>query len=79
MNVNIIPTLEFFLTVDASAKGLDAVHLYHLENELIVTGNESPTLTPAEKKYDSFKLEFLGVKWTVCNYTCLKPTICKYI
>ena len=60
-------TLEFILHVYASAKGLGAVLLQYLENELKVNGYGSPTLIPAEKKYYSSKLEFLTLKWVVCN------------
>ena len=60
--------LEFILHVDASAKGLGAVLLQCQEKELKVIGYGSRTLTPAEKKYYSSKLEFLAVKWAVCNH-----------
>ena len=61
-------TLEFILHVDASTKALGAVLLQYQEDELKVIGYGSRTLTPAEKKYHSSKLEFLAVKWAVCYY-----------
>ena len=42
--------------------------LQYQENQLKVIGYGSRTLTPAEKKYHSSKLEFLAVKWAVCNH-----------
>ena len=38
------------------------------EKKLKVIRYGSRTLTPAEKKYYSSKLEFLAVKWAVCNH-----------
>ena len=61
-------TLEFILNVDASAKGLGAVLLQYQENELKLIWHGSRTLIAAEKKYYSSKLEFLAVKWVVCNH-----------
>ena len=42
--------------------------LQYQQNQLKVIGYGSRTLTPAEKKYHSSKLEFLPVKWAVCNH-----------
>ena len=61
-------TLEFILNVDASAKWLGAVLLQYQENELKLIWHGSRTLTAAEKKYYSSKLQFLAVKWAVCNH-----------
>ena len=58
---------EFILHVDASGKGLGAVLFQYQEFDLRVISYGSRTLTPAEKKYHSSKLDFLGVKWVVCN------------
>ena len=58
---------EFKLHVDASGTGLGAVLLQYQEGNLRVISYGSRTLTPAEKKYHSSKLEFSGVKWVVCN------------
>ena len=57
------------LHTDASDKGLRAV-LYQSQNgKLRVIGYGSRTLTPAERNYrlHSGKLEFLALKWAVCE------------
>ena len=59
-------TFEFILHVDG--KGSVAVLLQYQENKSEVIRFASHTLTPAEKKYHSSKLEFLAVKWAVCNH-----------
>ena len=53
------------LHVDASGKRLGAVLFQYQAGNLRVISYGSRTLTPAEKKYHSLKLEFLGVKWAV--------------
>ena len=58
---------EFILHVDASGNGWGVSLLQYQERDLRVISYGSRTLTPAEKKYHSSKLEFLGVKWVVCN------------
>ena len=58
---------EFILHVDTSGKELGAVLFQYQEGDLRVISYGSRTLTPAEKKYYNSKLEFLGVKWAVCN------------
>lgn len=61
--------LPFTLHTDASDKGLGAV-LYQCQNgKLRVVGYGSRTLTPAERNYHlhSGKLEFLALKWAVCE------------
>ena len=58
---------EFLTHADASGKGLGAVLLQYPEGDVRVISYDSRTLTPAEKKYHSSKLEFLGVKCAVCN------------
>ena len=62
--------LPFVLHTDASASGLGAV-LYQEQNEVLrVIGYASRTLTTAEKNYHlhSGKLEFLALKWAVCDH-----------
>ena len=55
----------FFITCDASGYGLGAV-LYQNQNGVDrVIGYASRTLSEAEQKYHSGKLEFLGLKWAV--------------
>ena len=58
---------EFILYADTSGKWLGTVLFQNQEGDLRVISYGSRTLTPAEKKYHSFKLEFLGVKWIVCK------------
>ena len=59
----------FVLHTDASKDGLGAV-LYQYQNDVLrVTAYGSRTLTPAERNYHlhSGKLEFLALKWAVCD------------
>jgi len=61
--------LPLTLHTDASDKGLGAV-LYQRQNgKLRIIGYGSRTLTPAERNYHlhSGKLEFLALKWAVCE------------
>ena len=58
---------EFILCVDTSGKGLGVALLQYKEGDLRVISYDSRTLTPAEKKYHSSEVEFLVVKWDVCN------------
>ena len=58
----------FVLHTDASQAGLGAV-LYQKQNgKMRVLGYGSRSLSPAEKKYHSGKLEFLALKWAVCEH-----------
>lgn len=62
-------SLPFILHTDASDQGLGAI-LYQQQNETLrVIGYGSRTLTPAERNYHlhSGKLEFLALKWAVCE------------
>lgn len=61
--------LPFVLHTDASDKGLGAVLYQNQGGRLRVIGYGSRTLTPAEKNYrlHSGKLEFLALKWAVCE------------
>lgn len=61
--------LPFVLHTDASERGLGAVLYQQQEGKLRVIGYGSRTLTPAERNYrlHSGKLEFLALKWAVCE------------
>uniref|UniRef100_A0A672H4E2 Gypsy retrotransposon integrase-like protein 1 n=1 Tax=Salarias fasciatus TaxID=181472 RepID=A0A672H4E2_SALFA len=61
--------LPFVLHTDASDKGLGAVLYQNQNGKLRVIGYGSRTLTPAERNYrlHSGKLEFLALKWAVCD------------
>ena len=58
---------EFIQHTDASGKKLGAALLQYQEVDLKVVCYGSKTLAPAEKKYCSSKLKFLGMKWIVFN------------
>lgn len=62
-------TCPFILHTDASQKGLGAVLYQNQDNKMRVIGYGSRTLTPAEQNYHlhSGKLEFLALKWAVCD------------
>ena len=59
----------FILHTDASKDGLGAVLYQEQGGEMRVIGYGSRSLTPAEKNYHlhSGKLEFLALKWSVCE------------
>ena len=59
----------FVLHTDASKDGLGAI-LYQYQNDILrVVAYGSRSLTPAEKNYHlhSGKLEFLALKWAICD------------
>ena len=58
---------EFYIHTDASQKGLGCI-LYQVQDgkkRVITYGSRS--LVPAEKNYHSTKLEFLALKWAICE------------
>ncbi|RXN31420.1 Retrovirus-related Pol poly from transposon [Labeo rohita] len=61
--------LPFTLHTDASERGLGAILYQRQDGKLRVIGYGSRTLTAAEKNYrlHSGKLEFLALKWAVCE------------
>lgn len=62
----------FVLHTDASNEGLGAVLYQHQEGKLRVIAYGSRSLTPAERNYHlhSGKLEFLALKWAICDKYC---------
>ena len=56
---------EFFMHTDASLKGLGCILYQKQKGETRVLGYGSRTLTSAEQKYHSSKLEFMALKWGV--------------
>ena len=74
------PNSSFILHTDASESGLGAV-LYQQQNgKLRVIAYASRSLSPTEKNYHfhSGKLEFLAMKWAICehfrDYLCYAPS-----
>lgn len=72
--------LPFVLHTDASNEGLGAVLYQKQDNKLRIIGYGSRSLTPAERNYHlhSGKLEFLALKWAICekfrDYLYYAPT-----
>ena len=60
----------FVVHTDASQEGLGAVLYQRQDGKMRVTGYGSRSLTKAERNYHlhSGKLEFLALKWAVCQY-----------
>ena len=59
----------FLLHTDASETGLGAMLYQEQNNQLRVIAYGSRTLSPSERSYHlhSGKLEFLALKWAICN------------
>lgn len=76
--------LPFILHTDASNEGLGAVLYQEQNSKLRVIAYGSRSLTPAEKNYHlhSSKLEFLALKWAICDkfrdYLYYAPTFTVY-
>ena len=60
--------LPFIHHTDASAKCLGCALYQIQENQLHILGYSSRTLVAAENKYHSSKLEFLAIKWAICEH-----------
>ena len=58
---------EFYIHTDASQKGLGCILYQVQDGKKRVIAYGSRTLLPAEKNYHSTKLEFLALKWAVCE------------
>lgn len=60
-------SLPFILEVDASHHGLGAVLSQEQDGRIRPVAYASRSLNPAERKYSSMKLEFLGLKWAMTD------------
>ena len=58
---------EFFIHTDASAMGLGAILYQKQQGMDRAIAYASRTLLPAEKNYHSTRLEFLALKWAICE------------
>jgi len=58
---------EFFLHTDASGAGLGAILYQEQQGEVRVIAYASRSLKPAERNYHSTKLEFMAMKWAICD------------
>ena len=66
-----MPTLfmnGLILRADESGLGLDCALFQFQDEKLRVNSFGSRTLVGADLKYHSSKLEFLALKWTVCEH-----------
>ena len=63
-------SLPFVLHTDASQLGLGAILYQKQGKDMRVIGYASRSLTPVEKHYNlhSGKLEFLAMKWAICDH-----------
>ena len=59
--------LPFRLHTDASSRGLGAVLYQEQEGKMRVIAYASRGLKPSEVNYPAHKLEFLALKWSVCE------------
>ena len=58
---------EFFLHTDASGAGLGAILYQEQHGIKRVIAYASRSLKPAERNYHSTKLEFMAMKWAICD------------
>ena len=59
--------LPFILHTDSSTKGVGAVLYQKQEGKLRVIAYASRSVTKTESNYPTHKLEFLALKWTICE------------
>ena len=73
----------FILYVDASTEGLGCSLYQQTQGKLRVLGFGNRALSKAEKRYHTSKLEFLALKWAICNqfrdYLLCAPKVEVYI
>ena len=60
--------LPFILHTDASDAGLGCGLFQIQDGSIRVIGYGNRTLTGSEKEYHSSKLEFLALKWAICDH-----------
>ena len=61
-------SVPFILHTDVSSAGLGCGLFQEQDGTIRVIGYGSRTLVGSEEKYHSSKLEFLALKWTVCDH-----------
>uniref|UniRef100_A0A3Q1EKL9 Gypsy retrotransposon integrase-like protein 1 n=1 Tax=Acanthochromis polyacanthus TaxID=80966 RepID=A0A3Q1EKL9_9TELE len=61
------PKLQYILHTDASTTGLGAALYQEQEGQLRVIAYASRGLSASESRYPAHKLEFLALKWSVCE------------
>ena len=59
--------LPFILHTDSSTEGLGAVLYQKQEGKLRVIAYASRSVTKTESNYPTHKLEFLALKWAICE------------
>ena len=60
--------LPFIIHTDASGAGLGCGLFQIQDGSIRVIGDGSRRLTGSEEKYHSSKLEFLALKWAICDH-----------
>ena len=59
--------LPFILHTDSSTEGLGAVLYQKQDGKLRVIAYASRSVTKTESNYPTHKLEFLALKWAICE------------
>ena len=58
---------SFILHTDASSDGLEAVLYQNQDNQRMVIAYACRSLSPSERNYPAYKLEFLALKWAITD------------